>query len=91
MQDLVSLTQDHSAPASAGEDDKYYYDIDEDGEGSKTVRSADAVPLMQTVASLNALRDNLEYLGCFNPAMWQELEFYRKLLVKAVAFQARVV
>jgi len=95
MQDLVSITQDHSAPTGSGggEDDKYYYDVDGDGEhGSKPVQSAcvSADPLLQTLVLLNALRDNLEYFGCFGPAVWQELEFYRKLLVRAVSFRARV-
>ena len=102
MQDLASLTQDHSTPTGPGlgpdENEKHYYycDIDRDGEHngaggkSELVESASADPLLQTVVLLNALRDNLEYLGCFGPAVWQELEFYHKLLVRAVSFRARV-
>ena len=90
-------------PTSSGlgphEDEKQYYycDVDRDGgrDGaggrSKPVESAGSDPLLQTVVLLNALRDNLEYLGCFGPAVWQELEFYRKLLVRAVSFRARVM
>ncbi|KAG6855787.1 hypothetical protein H0H87_010833 [Tephrocybe sp. NHM501043] len=50
----------------------------------------DADPILATVAKLNALRDNLEYIGYFSHALWHELNVYREVLIKAISYQARI-
>lgn len=52
--------------------------------------SAGADPLVRATASLNALRDNLEYLGYYGKSIWNELDVCREILIRAVSCKARV-
>ncbi|KAF8064895.1 hypothetical protein FPV67DRAFT_1389167, partial [Lyophyllum atratum] len=45
----------------------------------------DTDPILHTVALLNALRDNLEYIGYFGHGLWHELDVYRDVLVRAIS------
>ncbi|RDB17372.1 hypothetical protein Hypma_001832 [Hypsizygus marmoreus] len=47
-------------------------------------------PLLRTVAMLNALRDNLDHIGYFGKDLWNELDIYRHILIRAVSFMARI-
>ncbi|KAG6810993.1 hypothetical protein H0H92_009496 [Tricholoma furcatifolium] len=48
-------------------------------------------PIAVCVARLNALRDNLEYIGHFAAeSLWYEMDVYREVLIRALSSQARV-
>ncbi|KAG6872195.1 hypothetical protein C0995_012087 [Termitomyces sp. Mi166 len=47
-------------------------------------------PILFSVAQLNALRDNLEYIGYFGEDLWHELDVYRQVLIMAVSCQAKI-
>lgn len=47
-------------------------------------------PLLRTAAILDALKDNLDHIGYYNPGLWNELEISRDILIRAITFQARM-
>ncbi|KAG5726390.1 hypothetical protein E4T56_gene9329 [Termitomyces sp. T112] len=47
-------------------------------------------PILFSVAQLNALKDNLEYLGYFEEDLWHELDVYREVLIRAVSCRAKI-
>ncbi|TFK69869.1 hypothetical protein BDN72DRAFT_839907 [Pluteus cervinus] len=47
-------------------------------------------PLVRTASLLDALKDNLEYLGFYSPMLWNELEASREILIRAISIQARM-
>ncbi|KAG6905956.1 hypothetical protein DXG01_016680 [Tephrocybe rancida] len=49
-----------------------------------------ADPVLTAVAQLNALRDNLEYVGYFLQDLWHELDAYREVLIRAISCQAKI-
>ncbi|KAF8643362.1 hypothetical protein AX16_009090 [Volvariella volvacea WC 439] len=47
-------------------------------------------PLIHAASLLDALRDNLDYIGYYNPVLWHELEVSREVLIRAVSWAARI-
>jgi len=46
--------------------------------------------LIRIASLLDALRDNLDYVGFYNPTLWSELEVSRDILIRAVSYQAKI-
>ncbi|KDQ32609.1 hypothetical protein PLEOSDRAFT_1098609 [Pleurotus ostreatus PC15] len=46
--------------------------------------------LVRTVSGLDALSDNLEYLGYFGKSLWGELLTYKEILVRAIRYKSRL-
>lgn len=46
-------------------------------------------PVVRATASLDALRDNLNFLGYYGQAVWDELEQSREILIRAVGWKAK--
>ena len=47
-------------------------------------------PVLHAVCLLDALRDNLDYIGYFGKALWNELDICREILVRAISWRAKV-
>ncbi|THV06680.1 hypothetical protein K435DRAFT_789167 [Dendrothele bispora CBS 962.96] len=50
----------------------------------------ESIDLVQMQMSLNALRENLDFVGYFEKSLWNELDIYREVLLKAISFQAEL-
>jgi hypothetical protein len=46
--------------------------------------------LLNAIVALDALKDNLEFIGFFGVQVWTELELSRKILIKALNLKARL-
>lgn len=46
--------------------------------------------LSEIVETLDALSDNLSYIGYFNKSLWNELNVYRSIVLYAISYQARI-
>jgi hypothetical protein len=49
----------------------------------------ESIDLVGIQMALNALRDNLDFVGYFESSLWNELDIYQDVLVKAIAFQSQ--
>ncbi|KAF5365942.1 hypothetical protein D9758_006706 [Tetrapyrgos nigripes] len=49
----------------------------------------ESIDLVGIQMSLNALRDNLDFVGYFESSLWNELDIYKDVLVRAIAFQSQ--
>jgi hypothetical protein len=47
-------------------------------------------PVLHAVCLLDALRDNLDYIGYYGKALWNELDVCREILVRAVSWKAKI-
>ncbi|KAF9457907.1 hypothetical protein BDZ94DRAFT_1227258 [Collybia nuda] len=61
-----------------------------EAECSLALPGSSADPLFKTTSRLDALRDNLDYIGYFGRDVWNELETCREILVRAVSWKAKV-
>ena len=52
--------------------------------------NVDLDPLVHTAVLLDALRDNLEYVGFLGRGVWNELDISREILIKAMCWKARI-
>ncbi len=50
----------------------------------------DEEALSAIAETLDALSDNLSYLGFFNKALWNELNVYRAIVMYAISYRARI-
>lgn len=65
-------------------------EIADAAQASEDVTGCDRDAILRTVAVLDALRDNLEYIGYFAKTLWNELDVYRDVLIRAVSSQAKI-
>ena len=47
-------------------------------------------PVLHSVCVLDALRDNLDYVGYYGRALWDELDLCREILIRAVSWKAKI-
>lgn len=47
-------------------------------------------PVLHAACLLDALRDNLDYIGYYGQALWNELDICREILVRAVSWKAKI-
>jgi len=53
--------------------------------------SKESIDLVEMQMTLNALRDNLDFVGYFERSLWNELDIYKEVLTKAIIYQAQLV
>jgi hypothetical protein len=56
-----------------------------------TVSTTDGIdPVLHAACLLDALRDNLDYIGYYGKALWNELDICREILVRAISWKAKI-
>lgn len=47
-------------------------------------------PVLQAACLLDALRDNIDYIGYYGKTLWNELDVCREILLRAISWRAKI-